>query len=92
MERAFDEWLDQVRTALESINMPMADWQKAWRFDFRAEYGAGTEARLAAEKANRFWWHEQNKSLKQQCQRTPNCWLPNGHTGECEPVGLGVCR
>ena len=37
-------------------------------------------------KANRFWWHEQNKSLKQDCRSTPNCWLPRGHQGPCQPV------
>ena len=42
------------------------------------------KAHDAAMKANRFWWHEQNKSLKQDCRVTPNCWLP--HQGECQAV------
>jgi hypothetical protein len=37
-------------------------------------------------KANRFWWREQNKSLKQDCQRTPGCWLSRDHQGKCQPV------
>ena len=37
-------------------------------------------------KANRFWWREQNKSLKQDCQRTSGCWRPRDHQGECQPV------
>lgn len=37
-------------------------------------------------KANRFWWHEQNKSLKGDCRLTPDCWLPRGHQGLCQPV------
>jgi hypothetical protein len=66
--------------------MSMDDWQSRWPFDFQAEYKAGTKADDAAMKANRFWWHEQNKSLKQDCRSTPNCWLPRGHQGTCQPV------
>jgi hypothetical protein len=86
MDDAYDNWLSKVREALQSINMPLEKWQAAWQFDFSAEYRAGTDAGRAAEKANRFWWHEQNKALRQDCQQTPNCWLPTGHSGECVPV------
>ncbi len=48
MADAYEVWLDQVRDALRSINMPMADWQKIWAFDFSAEYKAGTSADTAA--------------------------------------------
>ena len=65
--------------------MSMNDWQGNWLFDLRAEYDAGTKAD-AAMKANRFWWHEQNKALKQDCRATPDCWLPRGHQGVCQPV------
>ena len=37
---------------------------------FSREYEAGTKAGEAAMKANRFWWREQNKSLKQDCRLT----------------------
>lgn len=86
MTVSYELWLSEVRDALHSINMPMDDWQTIWSFDFRAEYNAGTEADDAAMKANRFWWHEQNKSLKQDCRQTPNCWLPRGHQGACQPL------
>jgi hypothetical protein len=86
MEDSYETWFSQVRNALASINMPIEEWQKAWEFDFPAEYRAGTDPMQTADKANRFWWYEQNKALKQDCRRTPNCWLPNGHTGECAPV------
>jgi len=42
MADAYEVWLDQVKDALRSINMSMADWQKIWTFDFSAEYKAGT--------------------------------------------------
>jgi hypothetical protein len=64
---AYDIWLDQVRYALRSINMPMEDWQGAWPFDFSGEHDVGTTPDEAAMKANRYWWHRQNKSLKQVC-------------------------
>jgi hypothetical protein len=37
-------------------------------------------------KANRFWWREQNKSMKQDCRETSGCWLAQGHQGECHPT------
>lgn len=82
----YETWLNQVRTSLNAINMPMDDWQKTWAFDFDAEYRAGASAGQTAHKANRFWWHNQNLALQQNCTRTPDCWLPRDHEGECEPV------
>jgi hypothetical protein len=64
----------------------MADWQARWLFDFRHEFDAGVADGDAAMKANRHWWREQNKSLKQDCRKTPGCWLPCEHQGECQPV------
>ena len=66
--------------------MRIEDWQANWPFDFTAEFNAGTTPDDAARKANRFWWREQNKSLEQDCHRTPGCWLPKGHQGECKPA------
>jgi hypothetical protein len=60
---AYDNWFNEVRTALNSINMPMDDWQKRWSFNFTAEYKAGTKPGDAAAKANRFWWHLSLKTV-----------------------------
>jgi hypothetical protein len=81
----YEIWLEEVRDALRSINMPMEDWQGVWPFDFSGEHNAGATPNDAATKANRYWWHQQNKSLKQDCQVTPNCWLPRNHQNECQP-------
>jgi len=86
MANAYEVWLDQVRDALRSINMRIEDWQGVWPFNFSAEYEAGTNPDAVAMKANRFWWREQNKSMKQDCQKTPGCWLPQGHQGGCQPA------
>ena len=86
MADAYQLWLDQVRDALRSINMQMDDWQPIWSFDFSQTYQAGTTPGDAAMKANRFWWREQNKSLKQDCAKTPGCWLPLDHQGACQPI------
>jgi hypothetical protein len=86
MSNGYNDWIAEVNSALRSINMSMNDWQPRWPFDFEAEYKAGTKSDDAAMKANRFWWFEQNKSLKQNCRLTPNCWLPSGHQGACQPV------
>ena len=86
MADTYEVWLDQVKDALRSINMQMEDWQGVWSFDFSAEYKAGTNPDAAAMKANRFWWREQNKSLKQDCTKTPGCWLPQNHQGGCQPA------
>jgi antirestriction protein ArdC len=86
MADAYEIWIGEVQQTLGSINMSMDDWQSRWPFDFQAEYKAGTKADDAAIKANRFWWHEQNRSLKQDCRLTVNCWLPRGHQGTCQPV------
>lgn len=82
----YEVWICEVQKALRSINMSMDDWQSLWPFDFQVEYKAGAKADDAAMKANRFWWHEQNKSLKQDCRLTLDCWLPRGHQGTCQPV------
>lgn len=85
----YENWLDRVREALGSINMPMDEWQSTWPFDFKAEYFKGVKPDDAAMLANRFWWHEQNKSLKQECRKESDCWLPFGHQGPCQPISLG---
>jgi hypothetical protein len=82
----YERWLTEVETALDEVNMPMADWQSVWPFDFGAEFEARTTPELAAMKANRFWWYQQNKSLNQDCRKTPDCWLPRGHSDDCQPV------
>ena len=81
----FELWLKEVEEALASINMPLNDWQKLWAFDFRGELDAGTIAIDAAKKANYYWWKHQNKAIGQDCRKTPNCWLPRDHQGECQP-------
>jgi len=86
MADTYEPWLEQVKDALRSINMPMEDWQGVLPFDFSGEHDAGTTPDEAAMKANRYWWHEQNKSLKRDCQKTPGCWLPRGHQGVCQPT------
>jgi hypothetical protein len=83
---AYESWLKEVDDALRSIGMPRADWQSIWAFDFSREFEAGTAAATAAAKANRFWWKRQNEALGQGCLKMTNCWLPQNHQGECEPV------
>jgi len=82
----YEEWLTEVRDALASMNMTIEDWQSIWPFDFRTEYDSGTAPGDAAEKSNRFWWYQQNKSMQRECLQTANCWLPRGHEGECQPI------
>ena len=89
MADAYEIWLEEVKDALRSINMTMDDWQGVWPFDFSAQYKAGTKPDDAAMKANRYWWREQNKSLKQDCRLTLDCWLPRDHQGDCQPCLIG---
>lgn len=84
-DTAYEAWLNEVKEALSSINMPMEDWQKTWPFDFLHEFETGTSANDAAMKANQYWWQQQNKAIGQDCRQTPNCWLPRNHQGECQP-------
>jgi hypothetical protein len=86
MPESYEDWMKQVRAALDSLDMPMANWQAIGRFDYRSEYAAGVKPEDAALKANRLWWLEWHKSLKQDCQETPDCWLPRSHQGRCEPI------
>ena len=86
MPETYEEWMNEVRTAFESLNLPMADWQALGAFDYRGEYDAGTNPTDAAKKANRYWWHEWNKSLNQDCRQAKDCWLPRGHQGGWQPV------
>jgi hypothetical protein len=80
----YETWFQQVEEALNSINMPMKDWQSIWPFDFSGEHDAGKEPNATAQKANRFWWYQQNKSLNRECQKTHRCWLPRGHQDDCQ--------
>jgi hypothetical protein len=82
----YEIWLEEVKDALRSINMPMEDWQGVWPFDFSGEHDAGTTPNEATMKANRFWWHQQNKSMGRDCDKLPGCWLPKEHQGECQPM------
>jgi hypothetical protein len=86
MTKSYDAWLNDVRASLNSINMPIDEWQKNWPFDFSAQYNSGTNPVKAAENANRFWWHEQNKAISQNCLQNKECWLPRNHQGACQPV------
>lgn len=82
----YETWLRNVDEALNSINMPMDDWQSIWPFDFQGAFDAGASVEDTAMKANRFWWKQQNKTLEQDCQKTSGCWLPRNHQGDCQPV------
>lgn len=83
MPASYDESLHNVRSLLQSANMPMEEWQRVSRFDFEREYKAGTGPSKAAEKANQYWRYEQNKALHQQYRRTAQCWLPQNHGEFC---------
>lgn len=85
MEDQYGNWLEQVKEALVSINMPLDDWQRIWPFDFSSEHDKGTDPDAAAMKANRYWWHQQNKSMGRDCDKVPGCWLPRAHQGDCQP-------
>jgi hypothetical protein len=82
----YEAWLEEVDTALKSVNMARDQWQSIWPFDFQKAFAAGVSAHDAAEKANRFWWRQQNVSVNQQCLKTPDCWLPQNHHGNCQSV------
>jgi hypothetical protein len=86
MSTDYDKWILEVIEALHSINMNMDDWHHRWAFDFKKEFGLGTSPENAALKANRYWWFQQNLALNQQCRKVPNCWLPRGHNGDCQPT------
>ena len=45
----YEIWLEQVKDALPSINMPMDDWQSIWPFDFSGEHDKGTTPDEAAK-------------------------------------------
>jgi hypothetical protein len=90
MTVSYGAWLQEVEQALASINMPMGEWQTQWVFDFPREFRFGAASSDAAMKANRFWWHEQNKAVHQNCTLSRDCWLPRGHQGRCQPVTQGA--
>ena len=82
----YESWLREVDEALKSIGMSRDDWQGIWPFDFQGEFASGAPANHAAGKANRFWWKRQNEGLNQHCRKSSDCWLPQNHQGECEPL------
>jgi len=46
----YQEWMGEVQTALQSINMDIEAWQSLWTFDFEAEYKAESKPNDAALK------------------------------------------
>ncbi len=96
MAESFEKWMNEVRAAFDSLNLPAVDWQAIGAFDYRSEYEAGVKPQNAAMKANRDWWREWNKSLNQDCRQTKDCWFPRGHQGQCQsvqdslPVGIAA--
>jgi len=52
---SYNDWLTKVSEALDSINMPMEDWQEVSPFDFKREFVAGSSPDEAALRANKFW-------------------------------------
>jgi len=51
---SYNDWLTKVREVLDSINMPMEDWQAVSTFDFERVFAAGSSPDDAALEANRF--------------------------------------
>jgi hypothetical protein len=86
VEQPFQAWLREVQTALDSFGMPLKAWQAKWQFDFHSEYKSGTPISLTAERANRFWWQQQNRAIGEQCRDCQDCWLPVDHDGRCQTV------
>jgi len=63
---AFDDWMAEVRSALESINMSIEDWQGIWPFDFQSEHAKGIAPAGAAEKLLASAWSR--RCLPSCCQ------------------------
>lgn len=82
----FGQWFSSVEDALNSIGMPASEWQRVWPYDFRRDFEGGVPAVVSAENANRYWWYQQNLAAGDECRKTPKCWLPNRHTGNCQPA------
>jgi len=82
--------MEEVRAVLDSLILPVADWQVMGAFDYQREYDAGVPPNIAAMKANRQWWHDWNKSPNQECQRSKDCWLPRGHQGQGQSMAEGL--
>jgi len=58
---SYNAWPTKVRETLDSINMPMEEWQAVSAFDFEQEFAAGSSPDDAALRANRFWWLQQSQ-------------------------------
>jgi hypothetical protein len=86
VEQPFPAWLREVQTVLDSSGMPLKPWQARWQFNFQLEYQLRMTPRRAAEKANRFWWQQQNRAIGEQCRDCKDCWLPVDHNGRCQTV------
>ena len=56
---SYEEWIDEVRSALAEINMSPDDWQPRYPFDFRKSFDSGRTPLEAAKEANAYWWSTQ---------------------------------
>lgn len=68
---SYEDWLEQVKVALQSNKMRLNGWQSRWPFDFAADYQNGIGAEDAATRARQFWWEKFAKG-KVAC---PKCHL-----------------
>lgn len=83
----FEPWLAAVRAALDSINMPMAEWQRAFPYDFAADHGAGIAPAEAARRANDHYWRAQEKATPQLfCRKAASAiiWFVFEHMSDDE--------
>lgn len=58
----FESWLSEVRAALDAINMPMDEWQRAFPYDYQADHAAGIAPAEAAKRANDHYWTAQENA------------------------------
>lgn len=59
-----DQWLEEVRQALLSINMPLAEWNERYPFDFDHCFRLGMSSTATAMAANHFWWRKSDDILR----------------------------
>lgn len=69
---AFQIWLSEVGAALQSINMPMEQWQRTFPYNFPADFYAGIQPADAAKRANDHYWTQQEDARPDLFNNRPN--------------------
>jgi hypothetical protein len=82
----YEIWLEQVKDALRSINIPMEDWQSIWPFDFWGEHDMGRRQTKQQWKRIAIFGISKTNPWIRTARKHPIVGCLGVHQGDCQPA------